>query len=157
MLAFLLAAGASVAADSAPQWRAAAFGSETGNMAIAYVDQASIERTGEAVRFRLDMRLRAPLPSGQDRLEEVIAADCATRSWRGERNWTYEENGRPMRATEVLETTAASGTVDNAVLTAACTGAFESGVVADVDRHARLFIAATGTIRERLIAAEAAR
>jgi hypothetical protein len=139
LLAVLLIAAQ--ASAPAPQWRVASFGQR----AIVYVDAASVERTGDEVRFRLQQR-RPGEPTASDRAVHAVTADCATRSWRSTYSWTYRENGQNLRAEENLTTEARPGTVYGAALAAACEGNLGTPVT-DVDRHAADHFAAPVTPR----------
>ena len=129
----------------AAEWRVASISSDYGG--IAFLDAASIKRTGEKVTFKLDQRWAAPRSNGSVRLVEDVESDCVSRSWTAMSTSQDKKLGE-MKMT--IKTVAGPGTVYDAVLTAACTGAFRSGTVADRARYAAAFFGASGSTDQRL-------
>ncbi|HEX8642323.1 MAG TPA: surface-adhesin E family protein [Allosphingosinicella sp.] len=147
-IAALVAASALLQAPP-PEWRVASFNSDM----ITYVDAASIARDGDGIRFGLAMRFREHRSGGPPEIREQIEGDCVTRRWKSVRSWPGRENGREVVVRETLEMQVAPGTVYGATLRAACERSFETGAVADPDRHAAAYLAAGGSTRLRLAAA----
>lgn len=119
---------------AAADWRVAVTWAD----GIAFVDAASVVRSGDKVAFRMDQRLAVPLGDGTETLPQQVDADCVSRSWAGK---STSKKGK-VREEMTLTTVASRGTVYDAVLTAACTGEFQSETVADRGRHAAAFFAA---------------
>ena len=131
---------------AAADWRVAAISTDG---SITFVDAASVKRSGDKVAFRLDQRWPVPRSDGSLARSEQVDADCASRSWA---STSTSEKGQ-VRQVMTFKTVAAPGTVYDSMVTAACTGAFRSGAVADRARYAAAFFAAAGSIAMRLDAA----
>jgi hypothetical protein len=148
----VLLAAFGLAQTPPPQWRVASFNA---NM-ITYVDEASVERQGDEVRFSLAMRVRDHRIGGPREIREQVEANCASGQWRSVRSWPSRENGREVAVREAMDTIVAPQTVFGGTLRSACTRSFHSDAIASPDRHAAGFLAASGNVRERLGAAAAA-
>ena len=145
----LAAASPVVTAAPAPVWRVA--GTSTGS--VAFVDAASVARSGDTVTFRTDTRLREPLSHDRHNLLEQVEAGCESRRWKGKSSFNYREKGQNLTATDTITTVAKPGTVYDAVIDSACTGKFVTGAIPDPARYAAAYFAASGSYREQLEAA----
>ena len=115
--------------EPTPEWRVAAFGRGV----VVYVDQASVARTGDEVRFRLQQR--RPEPADADRALHAVTANCMTGNWRSVYSWTYRENGRTLRAEETLAIETRAGSVYGAALAKVCEDVLGTPGP-DIDQHA---------------------
>ena len=121
---------------------------------LFFVDTATVVRWGTNVAFRMDQHSTLPLSTRTGNELSQVDADCASRSWKSKSSFPYrQDDGKDVMVEDTVTLVPKAGTVYDAVMTAACTGAFKSGVVADLSRYAAAYFGASGSVRERLDAA----
>ena len=136
MAALAAAAAAAPAAASAQDWRVVAIDRETQRgISVAYADATSIRRSGDEVRFFMQVRFGSPPPEF-DGLRAEMRIECSARRWGSEGSALYlgeqrgqDVGGNPLQ--EVRPDTNAALILDNL-----CNGRFESGTV-DPAVHSR--------------------
>lgn len=136
LFAVAAAAAAAPAAAYAQDWRVVSIDEDTPHgRSVAYADAASVRRSGDEVRFVMQVRFSRP-PEGVDSLRGRMRIQCSGRRWGSEGSALYlgEESRRefPANALEAVRPqTNAAIILDNL-----CNGRFETGTV-DPAAHSR--------------------
>lgn len=123
----------------AQSWRVVAFDDETPRGAsVAYADAASIERSGDEVRFLMQVRFASP-PPDSDNLRSRMRVQCGARRWASEGTSLHvgDRLTHELGSTEMAE--ARAGTNGAVIVENICSGRFESEVV-DPETHSRQLI-----------------
>jgi len=120
----------------ASDWRVAVIDNESQmGVSISFIDLETIERSGDEVRFEMDVRFGRP-PGRWDGFRARIRAGCQTRRWETEGVALYRGDERMGEAVPVPEQDAAPDSNAYQVIEAVCAGHYHTGTV-DPTLHAR--------------------
>lgn len=138
-LAHADAPAAAPARDPQPMdgtWRAVSIDNEgPSGRAVAFIEPSSIVREGDAIRFRLDVRLESA-ESGADSIVTMVQADCAARRYEMRDIASYRarrllDSGGSLPVAEARPDSNMAGVLDRA-----CGGTYLSGPV-DREQYVR--------------------
>ena len=129
-----------------PDWRVAATDSEgeggrSVGRSVGFVDLNSMSREGDRVSFILEVHfINQRNANGPNAMLSHMQAECSARRWSTTDTILYRDGAEVGRNGGTQSEAVEPNSNGYAVLTAVCTGQFQTGPIADRDAYARTFL-----------------